>query len=463
RKLKYVSMPIVPSKEDTIKAGRIIDRINLELQPLTTIEERDKKFDLLLNEYYGTTSDYILVKDLGADLASFLLPMQERQVIGPMPISGKGTCFLRLDGRRKGESEVVKASHILIKFGDNKDSAKTEAMKILKEAKSGSNFEELARKYSTDKGSAVKGGDLGYFAKGSMVKEFEEAAFAAAPGEIVGPVESQFGYHIIKVEDKKSEEIKYSEIEVKPKVSTITKNIIKREAISIKLQVEEGQTIDTIAHRLKKGCSETALFEKNRPVLGSQYITDKAFESEVGTVFDPQDLKNYGLVVIQVSDTREKGIKPLEDVKPEIIRKLQIIKKLDMLKSKAQDIYQKISAQGKLESISSFYPQYFVKSAPELKDNGVVPGIGQDIVLTTTAYKIPIGQISKPVRGERGYYIMQVLNRTLPDVNTIRAAMTDKIKEIQKITESRLFNQWYSKMKEDADIQDLRSKFFSDY
>jgi len=70
---------------------------------------------------------------------------------------------------------------------------------ILAEARGGADFAELARLNSQDPGSAVQGGDLGFFARGAMVKPFEDAAFAGKPGDIVGPVASQFGLHIIKV------------------------------------------------------------------------------------------------------------------------------------------------------------------------------------------------------------------------------------------------------------------------
>ncbi len=90
----------------------------------------------------------------------------------------------------------IKASHILVK-----DEAT--AKKVKKELDAGGDFAALAKKYSTDTGSKDKGGDLGYFGEGAMVPEFEAAAYNLKVGEISEPVKSQFGYHIIKVIDKK--------------------------------------------------------------------------------------------------------------------------------------------------------------------------------------------------------------------------------------------------------------------
>ena len=106
----------------------------------------------------------------------------------------------------------VRASHILIAFPQNADAAakqqaKTKAETILKDLKAGKDFAAAAKENSQDPGSAVNGGDLGYFEQGQMVPPFEQAAFALKPGEMSELVESQFGYHIIKVADKQTQRV----------------------------------------------------------------------------------------------------------------------------------------------------------------------------------------------------------------------------------------------------------------
>lgn len=95
------------------------------------------------------------------------------------------------------QKEQVKASHILVE-----DEAT--AKKVKEELDNGKDFAELAKEYSTDTSNAAAGGDLGYFAKGEMAEEFEKAAFSLGIDEISEPVKTEFGYHIIKVSDKKA-------------------------------------------------------------------------------------------------------------------------------------------------------------------------------------------------------------------------------------------------------------------
>jgi len=97
-------------------------------------------------------------------------------------------------------NEEVEASHILIRFGDDKEAAKAKAEAILADLKNGADFATVAKEKSEDPGSGAKGGDLGRFGRGRMVKPFEDAAFALTkPGQLSGLVESQFGYHILKL------------------------------------------------------------------------------------------------------------------------------------------------------------------------------------------------------------------------------------------------------------------------
>ena len=135
---------------------------------------------------------------------------------------------------RLGEEPQVKASHILIGVEssaspETKAKAKEKAEAILKELKGGKDFAEAAKTSSTCP-SKEQGGDLGFFGKGQMVPEFEQAAFALKPGELSGVVETQFGYHIIKVTDKKGGEPPKLE-EIKDRIAAFLKGQKTQKAV----------------------------------------------------------------------------------------------------------------------------------------------------------------------------------------------------------------------------------------
>ncbi|PAB57639.1 peptidylprolyl isomerase [Anaeromicrobium sediminis] len=129
--------------------------------------------------------------------------------------------------------EQVRARHILVSEEDK-------AKEILEKLKAGEDFAALATEFSKDPGSATKGGDLGFFPKGVMVPEFEQTAFSLKPGEISDLVKTQFGYHIIKVEEKKNEVIKFEDVKEEIKSKLTDESIVnKLESLKKEYKVEK--------------------------------------------------------------------------------------------------------------------------------------------------------------------------------------------------------------------------------
>lgn len=151
----------------------------------------------------------------------------------------------------------VKASHILV-------NAETEAEDVLKRIQNGEGFSKLAEELSMDKGTAKNGGDLGFFGRGRMVPEFEKAVFSLKPGETSRPVKTKFGYHIIKVTDKKEGRTRDFE-EVKPSIEkrlTIEKQRSLFDSYIEKLKGKPNK-IEINDKALKKLTIKTAPEKKN--------------------------------------------------------------------------------------------------------------------------------------------------------------------------------------------------------
>lgn len=130
----------------------------------------------------------------------YLAKFDESISLSPDALEQRAKEVYAADAKRFAIPAKVRASHILLINGDG---AKEKAQAVLDQIRAGKNFEDLAREHSGDPGSAAKGGDLGAFAKGQMVKPFEDAAFSLKVGEVSDLVQSQFGYHIIKVTEVK--------------------------------------------------------------------------------------------------------------------------------------------------------------------------------------------------------------------------------------------------------------------
>ncbi|NQW29494.1 MAG: peptidylprolyl isomerase [Ignavibacteria bacterium] len=455
RKIKYAIFPQLASAKDTANATKRSARLQTAFSALVTVEQKDSVFNVEMNALNGESFDFKSANDLDPSTLTILQSLTPKDVFGPLNV-GDGIVYLRLDERREGVNPTVRSSHILINFGTNKDSAKAVANKVMGRAKKGEDFGALATEFSKDPGSAAQGGDLGYFGKGRMVKEFEEAAFAASIGEVVGPVESQFGYHIIKVTDRQNVELKYSEIKIKPSISSGTKQQIIAKAAQTAKQIEDGSPFDSVLASLKMKSTESPFFNNQTPVLSSRELMSWAFENEKGAVLR-KDVKNYGIVVAQISETREVGIKQLEDVKDQITSKLMKAKKLDALKGMAESIAASAQSAGSLLGVSSVDTTLEVKTMTQCRNNGQLQGYGGEYVATQAAFSTPVGSVSKAVRGERAWFVVAPQSRVEADMNAFK---NDKLAATQNLAaqaRGNAYYSWFQKVRENADVVDKRN------
>jgi peptidyl-prolyl cis-trans isomerase D len=223
------------------------------------------------------------------------------------------------------EKEQVNAQHILIKSktGDVEQEKNALAkINIIKERAQKEDFAVLAKGNSEDEGSKSKGGELGFFAKGQMVPQFEEAAFKAAKGEIVGPVKTSFGYHLIKVLDKKEAKTK----KLEEATSEIAHKLIAEQKVELFLKnIEEllkAKKIAEIDQELKAkniNKEETGFFsmgEEQVPKLGaSEAIREIVFSLKTPGEWSPQLVREANLrYLVQLKESK-KDVAQLSDEK----------------------------------------------------------------------------------------------------------------------------------------------------
>lgn len=222
--------------------------------------------------------------------------------------------------------EQVKAAHILIRVSADADQAtrtkkRKLAEKVLAQAKEGKDFATLARTYSDDPGSAAKGGDLGYFGRGGMVKPFEKAVFAMKPGEISDLVETQFGFHIIKLQEHTEAGVK-TLAEVTDQVRAEVRAEKARELATDKAwqtysEYRQGGDLEAAARALDMGVKETGFFDRGGVIDGfgrSPDLTAAAFALKEGELSRPVT-RPEGTFLFIVREVRESRVPELSKVR----------------------------------------------------------------------------------------------------------------------------------------------------
>jgi peptidyl-prolyl cis-trans isomerase D len=241
---------------------------------------------------------------------------------------------------KHGTQEERRASHILVAVGAGaKDADKQAGAAKAKEIadrvrKNPASFADVAKKESQDPGSAVQGGDLGFFARGSMVKPFEDAAFAAKKGDIVGPVQSDFGYHVIRVTDIKPAKIRSlaetaPEIEANLKKQMAGRNFADSAEKFSNLVYEQSTSLKPAAEKLNLEVLTSPWFPKGAPALPAlanpklqaEIFSDAAIKSKRNT--SAVEIGPNRLVSARVVEYKPAELKPLDGVKAQIERLLQ--------------------------------------------------------------------------------------------------------------------------------------------
>ena len=232
--------------------------------------------------------------------------------------------FYELNQETFKDPKQVKARHILLKLSPNAPESKgaetkEKALSLLKRLKDGEDFAALAKKYSQGP-AASKGGDLDYITPGQMVKPFEELAFSLKKGEIGGPVRTQFGWHIIQVDDIKDATMKTFS-EVRDQIVTTIKNDIGKEiaherALTLMDQMPYDINLATYAAQHDLTVKESEYFPKNGPIPGlggNERLTKSIYSLEKGEISEIIEHENK-FYIIQVVDNKASHIPTMSEV-----------------------------------------------------------------------------------------------------------------------------------------------------
>jgi len=313
--------------------------------------------------------------------------------------------------------EQVRASHILFKTaGKDEAAVRAAAEKVLQEAKGGADFAELAKKYSEDESNAKLGGDLDYFARGRMVPEFEEAAFGAQPGLLPELVKTGYGFHIIKVVDKKAGSIRtFDEVKAQIREQLVgerAQRLADTRAEEVAKEITAPADLDKVAAARGWKVEETGFFAADEPILAlgaTPQVSAAIFALKEGEVSAPLRV-GRGYAIATMSGRQDPSLPKLDDVKDRV--------RNDVLREKAaraaSDKAASVAASLKLAAdfVAAAKKAGFEAKSSELVARGAaLPEVGGGGPGVKAAFVLAAGAVSDPIATAEGATIIKVIER----------------------------------------------------
>jgi peptidyl-prolyl cis-trans isomerase D len=451
RTFDYVSFNAAPSKEDSAATKKQVDKLANDFKASTN----DSLF-VQINSETKTPITYVHKGRLEPKLDSVMFNAPKGFLYGPYISNGAYKIAKLID--TKVEPDSVKARHILIDdktIGVEKAMAKADSIK--KQIEGGKSFAEMANLYSIDKNSAVKGGDLGTFGRGAMIGVFEDAVFNGKKGDLK-IVASQFGVHLIQIEDQKgsSKVVKVALVDVPLKASSTTQT-----AVYSKAQGFLGSlTKDNFDAQAQKSGLKTKTAADVNGVSGSvpgidnaREIVRWAFNAQPGDFSDKVYIVGDQYIIAHLVRIKPKGILPLDAVKKQIEPLVKNKVKGKLLSDKLQSA---LNGSSSIEQVAQKSGSKVVPIQNMVFANPVIPGSSAEYKVVGTIFGSKPNKLSKPVEGQTGVYVFVVDGFTNP------APLTNSVREKQQISQTLLQRAdalIFDALKERADVKDYRAKF----
>ena len=401
--------------------------------------------------------------------------------------------------------EAVKARHILKKFPDNatdeqKSETKTAAEELLKtinaELAAGADFAELAKTHSEGP-SSVQGGALrgrnpklppgDYFTRGEMVQPFEEAAFdTLEPGEVSGLVETDFGYHIIKLEEKKAPEVQpFAQVQYDIEQRLVQVSGVdeaKRIADDLLFEIEVEDYDAALALESYKDLSltalETGLFSRDATTIpqigarwGFQGLIEEFFDTEVNVIKVIDAKKSNGeqveaYFVAKVLEKKPAAIPPFSEIKAEVIEDLKVEKAKALAFTDAQNLFNQKADVSSLDALLEKYetPEGLAADRLSVQESNLftlspssdyIAGVGNSAEVMFAAFRLKVDDIGGPFKGNNAVYVIQLVEREEPDVEMFESDPAEKARHRQALIQAKkreAYLNWFAARKKESEL-----------
>ncbi|WP_371327596.1 SurA N-terminal domain-containing protein [Mucilaginibacter sp. PPCGB 2223] len=451
RSIDYVAFNGAPSKEDSAAVKETVAKLIPDFKASTN----DSNF-VAINAETKQPLVYQKKGQLEPKVDTVMFNSANGTVYGPYYSNGAYKIAKLVDSRVGPDS--VTARHILIPITTDAAAANAKADSLKKLIQSGKKtFAELATTNSVDKNSAVKGGDLGTFARGAMIPVFEDAVFNGKKGDLK-IVTSQYGVHLIEIMNQKgsSKVVKVAIVDKPLTPSTKTQTAAYSKAQSFLASL----TKDNFDEEAKKEGLTKKTAEDLTGTAGSagelqsaRDLVRWAFnDASLGDFTDKVYTSGDTYVVARLAAIKPKGILSLENVKKQIKPAVLNIAKAKILTQKFEDALKSATTidQVAQKTGGTVTPVQNIVFA-----NPVIPGTAQENKLVGTIFASQPNKLSKPVEGEKGVYVFVVDNFVNP------AALTNTLRQKEQMSQTlsqRAENSILEALKDKAVIKDYRAK-----
>jgi peptidyl-prolyl cis-trans isomerase D len=358
--------------------------------------------------------------------------------------------------------EQVKVSHIWIKMplpgadGKVDDKAVAEAQgradNLLKQIKSGAKFEDVAKKYSEDPGSANVGGSLGWIGKGQMAAEFEKAAFSQPKGQIGDVVKSLDGFHIVRVDDRQDAHVKPLD-EVKAEIEPILKQQKAQQAAQKQaealLKQAQAQGLDAAAAAQSIPVINSDFFGRKDllPGLGpAPQFMDAVFAAAEKSKPDVAP-STQGLVVFQLLGVKPAATPTFEEIRSRVEEEFKNEQSSVLLSKKIQELSDRAKTAHDLKGAAKEMGAT-VKTSDFVMPDGQVPDVGSMTGQAAVAFTMKPGEISGPINSGANAVVISILENQKPD-EADYAAKRDQIRDtLLQGKQSEIFGLFISSLRD---------------
>lgn len=322
------------------------------------------------------------------------------------------------------QEEQVRARHILLKVGDERtpEGAEEELQQIRRRVESGEDFAALAAELSEDPGSREQGGDLGFFGRGQMISEFEEAAFGAEPGSLVGPIRTSFGLHLIQVLERRPggrrpfEEV--AEAIRGRLLAERSRELAESKAreLAERLRDRKPLTTDTLraVAEAETGVTlhTTSPFasDDNVPGIGrATAFSVSAFAVERDALSAPVQVAR-GWAILRLESILEPRLPELAEVRDQVREALLEERQRELAWHRLEETRERIAAGSTLDEVAADL-DLTVQDSSEIRRLGPVPGLGSNPEIAAAALALEVGELGGPFAHDGGAVLFQVTER----------------------------------------------------